>query len=310
MSGALGLALLAACRANPIDVVTLRARTGNGPRILCVVAHPDDEISFAGTLYKTSTMLDGVCDVAVVTNGEGGYKYATLAESVYGLDLTDEAVGRAHLPAIRRAELAAGCTLLGVRALHFFDQTDHRYTQDPLEILGDDARVWNVDEVERGLRDLIARNAYGFVFVLPPTPETHGHHKAATILALRAVASIPVDYRPVVLCAQSVREGAELESLDALDGFPITCLRDGPALVFDRRQTFGYRDQLDYRIIANWAIAEHRSQGTMQLLMNASDGEAYDVFDISPPDAHARAEALFEALAQPQFEARDYGPDA
>ena len=31
-----------------------------GPRVLVVVAHPDDEVAFAATLYKTTTALNGV----------------------------------------------------------------------------------------------------------------------------------------------------------------------------------------------------------------------------------------------------------
>ena len=60
-----------------------------------VAPHPDDEIAFAGALYKTSTLLDGRCDVAGITNGEGGFKYSTLAERIYGLELTDEVRTRA-----------------------------------------------------------------------------------------------------------------------------------------------------------------------------------------------------------------------
>ena len=83
------------------EIVRVSDQIGDGPRVLCVVAHPDDEIAFAGVLYKTATFLDGVCDLVTITNGEGGFKYATLAEPLYGLELTDEVVGRRHLPEIR-----------------------------------------------------------------------------------------------------------------------------------------------------------------------------------------------------------------
>ena len=48
----------------------------------------------------------------MITNGEGGFKYATLAERYYGAELTREGVGRARLPALRRAELLEGAGLL------------------------------------------------------------------------------------------------------------------------------------------------------------------------------------------------------
>ena len=60
------------------------SQAGTGPRILCITAHPDDEIAFAGTLFKIATHLEGSCDLAVITNGEGGYKYSTIGESIYG----------------------------------------------------------------------------------------------------------------------------------------------------------------------------------------------------------------------------------
>ena len=79
---------------------------------------------------------------------------------------------------------------------------------------------------------------------------------------------------------------------------------------FDRTQPFGYRDRLDYRIVANWAIAEHRSQGTMQLLVNRGDVEHYFLFAVSPPGSEERARELFEALRAPQFRTPEYGESA
>ena len=40
------------------------------PRILAVVAHPDDETTFAASLYAASRGLGGVCDVVVITKGD------------------------------------------------------------------------------------------------------------------------------------------------------------------------------------------------------------------------------------------------
>ena len=86
----------------PIDTayVTAGPRDPDAPRVLAVVAHPDDDVAFAGLMYKNATHLGGLTDVCVLTNGEGGFKYATLAESIYGLQLTDEDVGRRELAAI------------------------------------------------------------------------------------------------------------------------------------------------------------------------------------------------------------------
>ena len=40
--------------------------------------------------------LDGACDVVTITNGEGGYKYAVLAQRLYGRPLTDDEGENAH----------------------------------------------------------------------------------------------------------------------------------------------------------------------------------------------------------------------
>src|SRR5689334_10565487 len=51
-------------------------------RVLVVVAHPDDETDFVGAVYKLTHVLGGKADLCIITNGEGGYRYATLAEPI------------------------------------------------------------------------------------------------------------------------------------------------------------------------------------------------------------------------------------
>ena len=290
-----------------VERVTPRPRA-RGPRILGVVAHPDDEIAFGATMYKVSTALDGVADVAVITNGEGGFRYATLAERVYGKPLTEERVGRAELPAIRRAEMVAGCRWLAVRDVYFLDQQDHRYTQDALEVLGPEAGVWDLDGVRGALADILA-NGYDFVLTLAPTATTHGHHKAATVLALEAAAALPEDERPVVLCARTSRAEEPAPEFTLLEGFPSTRLTTRPWLVFDRLENFGHRERLHYGIVVNWAIAEHKSQGTMQLLAGVGEREHFALFTMNPPDAELRARRLFQDLARPAFGAGGSGAE-
>ena len=48
------------------------------PKILVVTAHPDDDAVFAAANYKIVHDLKGIVDIALITNGEGGYKYSTL----------------------------------------------------------------------------------------------------------------------------------------------------------------------------------------------------------------------------------------
>jgi LmbE family N-acetylglucosaminyl deacetylase len=296
------LLLAAACRAT-LHSHRLGNGAGDGPRILVVVAHPDDEIAFAGTLYKAASYLDARCDVAVLTNGEGGFKYATLAEDVYGLELTDEEVGRAHLPAIRERELLAGCALLGVHQVFLLGQRDHRYTRDEAEVLAPAADVWDLEATRATLGRILRAGDYELLLLLAPTEETHGHHKAATILALEEASRLPPDRRPVLLCVRGSTGDEPVPTCEGLPDHPVTATRGGgpPDFVFDRTQGFGHEGRLDYRIVANWAIAEHKSQGTMQLLAGRGDREHYYLFDASPPGSEERARAFFDALAEPQF---------
>lgn len=301
--------LVGACATPSPRSVTITPGEGGGPRILCVCAHPDDETTFAATLYKISTFLDGACDLVTITNGEGGFKYSTLAEGLYGLELTDEAVGRAHLPAIRERELVEGLRYLGLRRLYLLDETDHRYSQDPLEVLGPEAEVWDLAEVRADLDRILARGRYDLVLTLAPTPTTHGHHQAATLLALEAVARLPEEQRPDVLAARTREEGDGAGELAPLPGFPTTELLPG-SFTFDRTQAFGHRDRLDYRIVVDWVIAAHKSQGTMQTFMRRGTAEEFRVFALSPPGALERTGELFERLERPQFPVRSYGESA
>ena len=311
LTGLLGVALLAAGCAGGLrngGVGVHESAGASGPRVLAVIAHPDDETVFAGTLYKAATHLGAVCDLVVITNGEGGLKYATLAERIYGLELTVEEIGRRHLPAIRRKEMLASAQLLGARDVHFLDQRDHRYTRDLDEVLGPFAGVWDLELVVGFLTDLMQEGKYDFLLTLVPTSQAHAHHQAASLLAVASAAALRPQDRPVVLAAQTVEDVGQAPPVTIhRDG---AGLRSGRAFVFDRRQPFGYRDRLDYRVLVNWVIAAHRSQGTKQLEVNGNPLERFYLYTANAPDAEARAHALFESLRGPQFIPRIYGESA
>jgi len=309
------LLALASCRsAGPgLEIVPVSPGVGTrGPRILCVVAHPDDEIAFAGTMFKNAQLLDGASDVLVITNGEGGFKYSTLAEGHYGLELTDEEVGRRELPAIRRKEFLRGCKWMGVRDALFLDQQDQRYTQEPEEVLDPRVTPWDLLLIKQSLRRVLLERDYDLVFTLMPTGETHGHHQAATILALEAVRDLPPDRRPAVMCVRGSKlDSPPPEKFSGLSDYSVTRIHVGlEPIVFDRTEGFGHQGKLNYKIIANWATAEHKSQGTMQLGMNQTDHENYYFFEINSPTAQDRARRIFRQLEGNPFEERTYGPSA
>jgi LmbE family N-acetylglucosaminyl deacetylase len=267
------------------------------PAVLLVTAHPDDDAAFAGAVYQITHQLGGAVDLALVTDGSGGFRFATLAEPIYGLALTDEAVARRHLPAIRKRELMAGGAIVGIRNYFFLDQPDPHFTLDADSVL---RAVWDSAAVRRRLSEIMERGGYDLVFGLLPFAATHGHHKGATILALRAAQSLPAERRPLVLGGFPCSLGDAPLRFDGLAGFPLTRVAGGEALTrFDRTQQLGHEGRLDFRIIGNWVIAEHKSQGTMQLLMNRGDVECYWYFDANGDAGRGRVTDLFDALRVP-----------
>lgn len=276
------------------------------PKILCVVAHPDDETLFAATVYAITHHLNGIVDVVMITNGEGGYKYSTLAEPYYNLKLTNEEVGRANLPSIRKQEALNGGKIMGVRHYYFFNEKDHRYTQDENEVF---QGVWNIQSIERKLKSLLKCQHYDAVFTMLPTPQTHGHHKAATLIALNVINQLPPSERPVILAASvSDSDNPPLQFLE-LEGHPLTkMVRPTPIASFDKMQSFGFKDRLNYQIIVNWVIAEHKSQGTMQLFMNKGDKENFYFFAINNTDRIEWVDKIFQQLAEDYYEKVSY-PD-
>jgi LmbE family N-acetylglucosaminyl deacetylase len=251
-------------------------------RVLLVVAHPDDEYTFAARVYRMAKELHGTVDQVVITNGEAGYRYSQLAEQFYHASLTEEAVGRARLPEIRRRETLAAGQILGIRHHYFLRQKDAKYTLDPDEAL----RSWDTGLIVRFLAALVRKEQYGFVFTLLPCRETHGHHRAATMLALRAAQQIPAAQRPVVLGGDPAKAGDPLKEIGGW-----------PAFRLDRNASFGLNHSLSYQIVVNWMIAEHKSQGLFQTDCYKHDEERFWILDSGAQIPVDKTRRLFEALA-------------
>jgi LmbE family N-acetylglucosaminyl deacetylase len=250
------------------------------PRILLVVAHPDDEYTFAATTYRIAKELHGAVDQVVITNGAAGYRYSQLAEVFYGSGLTDERTAQSRLPEIRRKETLAAGRILGIRQHYFLDQPDTGFTLSAQDSL----RAWDTRQVQNSLVSILTHERYDFVFTMLPAADTHGHHKAATQLAVEAVQSLPAGQRPVVLAADPARAS------DAVD-------RDHPPVYrFDRNRKFGFQEALTYQIVVNWVISEHKSQGLFQTDCNRHDEERFWLLTPSDPGDADLAAALFKAL--------------
>ncbi len=262
--------------------------------VLIITAHPDDESGMAGTIYKITHELNGNADLAVITNGEAGYKYSLLAEPFYHLQLTNEEIGRKHLPTIRKKELMAAGNIIGIRNYYFFDQQDNHYTLDADTVL---TSIWDVPTVKARLKKIIQDGSYDFIFCLLPTKETHGHHKAATIIALETLNEIK-SARPIILAVSGSEKTDSTEtSFNELENYPLTKISSAhSSFRTDRTKSFGFKNQLNYKIIVNWEIAEHKSQGSMQTYMNKGDFENFWYFDMNGIEGRQKCEAFFRRL--------------
>jgi LmbE family N-acetylglucosaminyl deacetylase len=272
----------------------------NRPKLLIVVAHPDDEYAFAATTYRLTRELGWAADVVVITNGEAGYRYSALAEAVYGVALTREREGRSRLPAIRRRETLSGGRVLGIRHHHFLEQHDSGFATDSSKAPTDN---WDRARILGLLNGVLRRERYDVVFTLLPTGQTHGHHRAATLLALEAVAALPEDQRPLVLGADARGAGDSAAWFEGLPASPLSRTVDGaPAFAFHRDTSFGYRQALNYQIVVNWFIAEHKSQGLFQTDSGRHQVEEFWLFAVSGRTAERRVRDLAAELtpaAQP-----------
>ena len=275
------------------------------PKVLVVTAHPDDETGMAAVIYKITHDLKGTVDQCVITNGEAGYKYSTLGNEYYGLDLTDPAVGRANLPRIRKQELTNAGKIIGMRNIYFLDQKDAHYGLNEREPLD---TTWDVLKVTTKLHELLTAVKYDYVFCLLPTPETHGGHKAATMLALAAVKSMRPSDRPVTLgVSVSSRSDTTKLKFSQLKKYEETKVVGDTALYrFDVSAPFGYKGMLNYKIIVNWEIAEHKSQGTMQLAMNHGDYENFWLFELNEEKANEKCLRLFGELKKIRYKTPEY----
>jgi N-acetylglucosamine malate deacetylase 2 len=160
-------------------------------------------------------------------------------------------------------------------------------------------KTWRADSVEQWLVKRLHKSHYDQVFVLLPTEDTHGEHKAATILALRAAEQIPEDQRPAVLGVQASPN--DTTSYETLSGYPITTTNSSqPQFHFDRDVHFGFRDALSYQIVVNWVISEHKSQGLFQTTVGQNRYENFWVFSNGGRAANKTAADLFAEIVDRQ----------
>lgn len=272
--------------------------------VLVVIAHPDDESTLSVTLYKIAKEQGGIVDLFVITNGEAGFKYSTLAETYYGVQLTDEKTGRSRLPDIRKKELKNAGRILGVTNYYFCDQRDDKYCLDEKSSMDS---CWATANIHAKLVTLLSHHHYDFLFCLLPDAAEHGAHKAATILALRAVASLPAEKRPCILGVRTRNKTDSSRQFNGYSNYEETKPIENEALFkVDRTTGFSYQNKINYKVIANWEIAEHKSQGATQMTMNDGDLEEFWYFRQNGKEGVEKCAALFRSLEMPPYISKGY----
>lgn len=273
------------------------------PRALVVIAHPDDESILSVTIYKLAKEQHGTVDLFVITNGEAGYKYSALAEQYYGCPLTNQAAARKNLPAIRKKELREAGKILGLNHIFYSNQHDSHFGLDEHEPLD---TSWNVLAIKKQLNHVLVHGHYDEVFCLLPEQNTHGGHKAAALLALEAVAELPASTRPLILGAVLRDKEDSPITYSQLNNYGLTrTISQQPAFTVDRTISFGFRNKTNYKIVANWELAAHKSQGATEMTMNDGDLEEFWLFALNPLGSENIAAKLFARLNKSPYSTGD-----
>lgn len=270
-----------------------------GPKVLIVTAHPDDETMFPATIFKITRELKGVVDLALITDASGGYN-GMVASTYYNKNLTDSATGRVALPLLRKKELLCSGEVMGIRNFFFFDQLDDFYQLDPKPFL--DGKRWDIAFCQKKLNQLLEEGQYDYVFCLIPSAEQHAHHKTASMLAIRAVQNLKSTKKPIVLGGRALDKNYTYK-FEGLAGYPETKIsKKAPVFYFDRSFGFGENNGHSYMIVADWVKACHKSQsGDMNGSMHRGDLETFWYFDINPKTSIAPTAQFFDKLRNAGF---------
>jgi N-acetylglucosamine malate deacetylase 2 len=272
------------------------------PKILIVTAHPDDETMFPATIFKITHELKGSADIALITDGSGGYN-GLVASTFYGLNLTDSATGRKHLPLIRKKEIMCSGEVMGLGNYYFFDQIDDYYQLDPKPFLAGER--WDITYCAKRLDKILEQGQYDFIFCLVPDAKQHAHHKTASILALQAVQRFKGGKKPIILGGRSLNKDYNF-SFSQLDSYAeTTILATAPVFSFDRSYGFGEDKKHSYMIVADWVKACHKSQsGDMNASMHRGDLETFWYFNINGEMGLEKTKNLFESLKKSGFSSK------
>lgn len=267
--------------------------------ILAVIAHPDDETNFAGTLYLLSHYLDAQIDLIVVTDGAGGYKHSQQAEKIHELKLTDPDIAKKHMPRIRKQEMLKAAEIVGIKNVNFLKIRDDGYTKDYRLLLSEE----NQEIILSSLNSTLKRGSYDFIFTLLPTANTHGHHKSVAYMVLMAANKFSGtnSTNPVVLgvpefiATDDVECIKELEKPDSHGAIDRRCgsfsINKSEKLLKSSKGVLTLNDVVDS------VIGCHVSQGTLPKYKHSTTHEDFYVYRENPQYALSKTKKLFEKLS-------------
>ncbi len=282
-----------------LSFVCLLNGFAQGPKVLIVTAHPDDETMFPVTIFKITRELKGTADLALITDASGGFN-GMIASMYYGMNMLDSVIGRKNLPLIRKKEMMAAGEIVGISNYFFFDQVDDYYNRNEKPYL--QGKNWDISYIERRLDGILDKGGYDYIFCLVPHEGQHAHHKAASLCAIRAVQRFKGVKKPIVLGGQSANKGAAFK-FSSLEGYPETTVSpQAPVFEFDRSFGFGEDNKHSYMIVADWVKAAHKSQsGDMNQAMHRGELETFRYFGINGDHRIGEVTRLFETLKKSGF---------
>ena len=274
-----------------------------GPKVLVVTAHPDDETGFSVTMFKITHELKGTVDMAVMTDGGGGFADSQLGAMYYGLPLTDSVTARTHLPMLRKQEILNAGKIMGVRNIYFMEQPDDWYTTDITPYIS--GKNWDIGYVEKRMDRLLAERGYDFIITMVPHAGQHGHHKTSVMMALRALQRYKGPNKPIIIAGSSMSANSKPSDFTMLDGYPETKLKpNAPKFTLNRAFRFKENDKVSYKIVADWVISEYKSQGAIQENgIHRTDMEIYHYYDMNDANGIEKVQKLFDDLANSGFAA-------
>ncbi|CAF1287913.1 unnamed protein product [Rotaria sp. Silwood1] len=237
--------------------------------VLVVIAHPDDETLFGGFIHALTHKLNASVDLVCVTNGGGGNRHAGLSESFYGnLKLSEEAIGRKHLPRIRQQELFGSGRIVGIRKFFFYDESDFKSSPYINTILHEQwNKEWIIQQFQHTIKHGNSANGYDLMVVILPNVDSSEHHTASGLLALEAIDRLQ-QIKSSDIIIPTIIGGSEFV-LTQPPTYPENRLADILTNVtnvefrFNLRWKVSNSPVVDYQTVLFWMAAEHKSQGSL-----------------------------------------------